>query len=806
MTIQKKFASCQLCLSEKGRILPRIHFLQFLLVLLVLGESPAFPGGVPSTTQEISSPGKGSGQSGQDSSLKKPGSIQDPSEPSVAQDNQSVGSSAPSSDVPLDTTQIAEITVEATHETSLVVPSEAKAKEEMEEVPGPTNFIPASSYRKGRVQGMRDALLNQPGLYIQEAWGEPNDYRLSIRGTGLNSPTWTLPGILVLQDGLPWTMADGQMLAFSNIDPLAMQYVQVWRGADALRFGAVDRGGAINFTSYTGYTAPKALALFEIGSYGFWQGQLASGQVMGKADVYASLSDVAVEGFRAHSAMNDLRLNVNLGYRISPSVENRVYFAYVNQREKLTSTLTLDQMFANPTFCSPSFSLMDLRRYFDLVRVADRAAVQVDPDTTLILGAVWDNTQLWHPIFQFLHASYNDFALPIQLTGKSTLFGLPETHIIGILPQGLFAAETVYAMHFPSPAQGAFLGSSNFIATNVPLYMQESLELTKKLWLIAGMQLDYSLRSAETYNQVPLGPHGPQAFQNNSSSRDYYGINPKLGLLYQPIKEVQFYTNFTRVFEPPNFYELIPAASIIPRGQSMFPLQAETGTGIDVGTRGSWKRIQWDVAFYQYWMDDQILLYYPAAVIAQISNPSAISSPFVAFPFNGSPTVLQGVETGFTFILGERLLPQFLGDYKEPDRLVLNVNFMYSNFRFANDPVYDHNRLPLFPVNYLQAQLLYQHPSGFYIGPNVESSVTPYPVDYADTLYVPSWAILGFRLGYVSAHGWSVYFDARNITNEIYAATATPVTNAMLSGGPSAQAVFYPGLLQAFYGGFQWSW
>ncbi|CAI9086669.1 hypothetical protein A7K93_00170 [Candidatus Methylacidiphilum fumarolicum] len=708
--------------------------------------------------------------------------------------------------VSLDTNEIPEITVQAITEKSLVVPSEGKAKQELEQVPGAVNFIPASSYRRGRLQGLRDALLNQPGIYIQESWGEPNDYRLSIRGTGLQSPTWTLPSILVLQDGLPWTMADGEMLGFSNIDPLAMQYVQVWRGADALQFGAVDRGGAINFTSYTGYTAPKALAFFEMGSYGFWEGQLASGEVMGKADVYASLSDVAAEGFRAHSAMNDLRLNVNLGYRISPDAENRVYFTYVNQREKLTSTLTEEQMFTNPTFCNPAYTLMDLRRYIDLLRVADRVALRLDPDTSLTLGVVWDNSQFYHPIFTFLHINYNDFALPIQLQGSSTLFGIPETHIIGLLPQGMFGEQTAFAMKFPSPAQGPFSGSSYYIAANVPLYMQESLQLTKQLALIAGMQLDYSLRSAETYNQVPLGPHGPQVFQDNSSSRDYYGINPKLGLLYQATKGVQFYTNFSRVFEPPNFTELIPAVTIIPRGQAMFPLQAETGTSIDIGTRGVWKRLQWDISYYRYWMDDQILLYYPAAVIAQVTNPAAITAPFVAFPFNASPTVLQGVETGFTFILAKRLLPFFLSGTSDLDQLLLNVNFMWSNFRFAHDPVYDHNRLPLFPIDYLQAQLLYQHPSGFYIGPNVEASMTPYPVDYANTLFVPSWAILGFRLGYISPHGWSVYFDARNITNEIYAATATPVTNAMLAGGTAAQAVFYPGLLQAFYGGFQWAW
>ncbi|MGD9897416.1 MAG: TonB-dependent receptor plug domain-containing protein [Candidatus Methylacidiphilaceae bacterium] len=121
---------------------------------------------------------------------------------------------------PLDTTDLEEITVKAASESSLVVPSAARAKQKLEQVPGAVNFIPAASYyRNERVQGLRDALLNQPGIYIQEAWGEPNDYRLSIRGTGLQSPIYALPGILVLQDGLPWTMADGEISGFSNIDP-----------------------------------------------------------------------------------------------------------------------------------------------------------------------------------------------------------------------------------------------------------------------------------------------------------------------------------------------------------------------------------------------------------------------------------------------------------------------------------------------------------------------------------------------------------------------------------------------------------
>ena len=78
------------------------------------------------------------------------------------------------------------------------------------------------------------------------------------------------------------------------------------------------------------------------------------------------------------------------------------------------------------------------------------------------------------------------------------------------------------------------------------------------------------------------------------------------------------------------------------------------------------------------------------------------------------------------------------------DNIVLRQSYMWNDFRFDNDPTYGNNRLPGIPEHYLRAELLYEHPSGFYAGPNVEWSATRIPVDLANTLSADAYALMGF--------------------------------------------------------------
>ena len=103
------------------------------------------------------------------------------------------------------------------------------------------------------------------GEFVQSRFGA-EESRLSIRGSGLQRNFHWL-GIKIMQDGIPLNLADGSS-DYPGIDPLATHYIEVYRGANALQFGASNIGGAINFISPTGYNAPKFEVRTEIGSLG----------------------------------------------------------------------------------------------------------------------------------------------------------------------------------------------------------------------------------------------------------------------------------------------------------------------------------------------------------------------------------------------------------------------------------------------------------------------------------------------------------------------------------------------------------
>ena len=106
-------------------------------------------------------------------------------------------------------------------------------------------------------------------------------------------------------------------------------------------------------------------------------------------------------------------------------------------------------------------------------------------------------------------------------------------------------------------------------------------------------------------------------------------------------------------------------------------------------------------------------------------------------------------------------------------------------------------------MHFYKAELRYEHPSGFYLGTNVEWNVVKYPVDEANSLFADPYALLGVRVGYRTQKGLQISFEARNLTNRRYAASVEPLGDARSSDDTDS---FNPGNGRAFYGGVSWVW
>jgi outer membrane receptor protein involved in Fe transport len=117
---------------------------------------------------------------------------------------------------------------------------------------GGVAVVAAEDYKNNSVANtIKDVLGYVPGVFAQPKWGD--DTRLSIRGSSL-SRNFHLRGVQLYMDGIPINTSDGYG-DFQEIDPTAYKYVEVYKGANALQFGANSLGGAINFVTPTGRDA-----------------------------------------------------------------------------------------------------------------------------------------------------------------------------------------------------------------------------------------------------------------------------------------------------------------------------------------------------------------------------------------------------------------------------------------------------------------------------------------------------------------------------------------------------------------------
>ncbi len=116
----------------------------------------------------------------------------------------------------------------------------AEARDRLSRTPGAVAVVSAESYSDRFVQGFADTLRNVPGVLAQKRFGEES--RLSIRGSGI-AQGFHQRGVLFAQDGVPFADADG-FSDFQSVDSLSARYVEVWKGANTLRFGGAQLGGA----------------------------------------------------------------------------------------------------------------------------------------------------------------------------------------------------------------------------------------------------------------------------------------------------------------------------------------------------------------------------------------------------------------------------------------------------------------------------------------------------------------------------------------------------------------------------------
>lgn len=360
------------------------------------------------------------------------------------------------------------VVVPATVPGSLTVATAQQALREIQQTPGGVALVSADAYRNSTVSNtIKDVLEYVPGVFAQPKWGD--DVRLSIRGSGL-SRNFHLRGVQLYMDGIPINTSDGYG-DFQEIDPTAYKYVEVFKGGNALRYGANSLGGAINFVTPTGRDPfPNGVSL-DFGAFGFRRLQANTGGSNGPWDGFVTASVQDSDGFRDHSFGHSERISGNVGYQFSPDFETRFYLNANDVRQRIPGTVSKDSALTSPETAAPGNIALDQQRNIDTVRLANKTTVRFE-NTTVDFGLFGIDRHLMHPIFQYLDYHYLDYGGFTRVTDDRMIGGFRNRLIAGVnVLDGRIDNQQFANI---GGQKGALLSSSIDSSKNTSVYVEDS--------------------------------------------------------------------------------------------------------------------------------------------------------------------------------------------------------------------------------------------------------------------------------------------------------------------------------------------
>ncbi|MEH6358052.1 MAG: TonB-dependent receptor [Pseudomonadales bacterium] len=667
-----------------------------------------------------------------------------------------------------------------------------ETQEKFLQTPGAVSVIESSQFRDGKLSNQEDILKQVPGVWVTSQSGN-DDVLLSIRGSGIASNSFGR-GINSFQDGIPLGRLDNGTTN-QLIDVLSTDFVEVFRGANALKLGAASQGGAINYVSKTGYNSDP-LVRVEGGNFGYRRVQLATGDVIDNKDYFVSLNSLNKEGYRDHSVQENYRFNSNFGVKLNDSWETRTYLSATRARSELPGTISKAQFRSDPKQAGTYNESSDTDRNWRDLRIANKTS-RVIGDERLDFGIYAKYTELDHlptPFTGIIDNTYRQVGVSAHYENTLNIGDYSHRYLAGVRVGISDDALNRFRHADGGQTKTDQTYDASFKRKQLELYFEDTIELTPDTDVIVGLQyinahsdFDDQLSNEPAFlacfppfgNPACLGQPQPNANTGDDSyTADHHGINPKLGISHQFGPKQYVFANIARSTGLPSSTDLGTNSSTI--------LDEQSAWTFELGTKGKRYKLDWDITYFYSKVKDELLDFEPAP------NQRAIT-------FNASDTIHEGVEVGLGWLAGYDI-------FKNGDTLRLQLTYNWSNFYFdgsssLGSSQVNNDQLPRIPEHTAYLALNYKN-GPWSISPNVRG-VSRYGLTYdgsgGDAYDVDSYALLGLKVNYRHNDHFNWFVDGRNLTDKDFISDGA----ASFTAGSRGASV-HPGEPIAVYVGFEY--
>lgn len=658
-------------------------------------------------------------------------------------------------------------------------PSVEEARTRLEQVPGGVGLVEDTVFAEDFAQSIGDVLILTPGVFADTS--AQRESRISIRGSGLNS-SFERRGLTVLRDGVPISRASGAT-EFQEIDPLTIRYLEVFKGANGLQFGAASLGGAVNIVSPTGRTARSPFAArIEGGSFNTLRGNVSAAGVAGKADYFIGLTGLRDDGFREHSDVRSYYGHGNIGLQLSDTVETRFYVTALSDRFELNGSLRLADALANPraagrpvtigpfrpggpvTVLDPGPVADDWDRNLEVLRISNLTAITLG-SSTVEIGGWYANRKLDHAITRFagiIDQNEDEFGLSLRAYGTFALLG--DTTSRWTLGGAYANGDNRARRHRNLLGQRAGLVSqSDQDSTSLMAFGQLDLGLTDRLTAVLGGQYVKATRDVDA------------VLADVSGRGEYEQFSPRIGLLFDLADNAQLYANINRSFEPPSLADLTSGGA-----RPFAPIEEQRATTFEFGSRGQADFVAWDISLYRSEVENEFL---------DFGLPGA--NGFVSFTANADRTIHQGLELGLDVYVAREVLAA------RGQAFTLRGAFTINDFRFDDDAVYGDNRLAGVPKYLFVSEMRFEQKESWYVSANLRWVFDGPWADFANTERAPGYELVGLTAGVDVTPAIRLFGSVENLFDTVFISNVTTNANQSLERA----AIYTPGVGRAVYGG-----
>ncbi len=405
-------------------------------------------------------------------------------------------------------------------------------------------------------------------------------------------------------DDAPILIDGFRQYAFAEVPETAnLERIEVLKGPASILYGEIQPGGIINAVTKKPLAKPFYEAEIQFGNYGLIRPRIdLSGPLNeDKSQRYRlNLSYLNNESFRGFDQnFEQFFVAPVLTWKLGENTDLTVEAQYSNRRRPFDAGLVAsgdrvidvprDRIINEPddyidrTFISTAYSLE--HRFNDkwTLRNGFRYATsRVYTDRLTIPTSFDETTGIVDRVYALDDFYSDDYSLQSSVVGKFATGGIKHTLLFGLdlnrTNSSSFAESNFFTpsqLNIFNPVYGAtprtgldiLLLDRESVTDRLGIYLQDEIAFFENLKLVAGIR--YEAVKQDITNRPSLFYPGEDTSQFNDA------WTPRVGIVYQPSKEVSVYASYSQSFNP----------NIDSFDVNGNPLQPEQGEGYEVGVK-----------------------------------------------------------------------------------------------------------------------------------------------------------------------------------------------------------------------------